>query len=265
MTLPVRSWSSVWVKIYQVLHQSGSPAGGAGSGRRPPPGGRPPARRFPNTREMPTPENESEEPPRAQMTGVVLAGGLARRMGGTDKGLVQVGGSPMVSYIVAALRPQVGTLLINANRNLEEYAQLGNCEVIPDMVGDYAGPLAGMASAMQATNTPYLVTAPCDSPILAPDFVQRLYAALIEQDAEISVATDGERMQPVFALLCCDLLTDLLDYLEAGQRKIDRWYQQQRLAQADFSDRADMFLNINTPAEREQMERRMGGIQMTPD
>ncbi|NIR31979.1 MAG: molybdenum cofactor guanylyltransferase [Gammaproteobacteria bacterium] len=202
-------------------------------------------------------EGESEEPPRAQITGVVLAGGLARRMGGTDKGLVQVAGNPMVSYIVGALRPQVGTLLINANRSLEEYAQLGDCEVIPDMVGDFAGPLAGMASAMQATNTLYLVTVPCDSPIVAPDFVRRLYAALIEHDAEISVAMDGERMQPVFAMLYCDLLTDLLDYLEAGQRKIDRWYRERRLAHTDFSDRADMFLNINTPAEREQMERLM--------
>ncbi len=212
---------------------------------------------------MSRPESESEEPPRAQITGVVLAGGLARRMGGADKGLVQVRGAPMVSHVVAALRPQVGTLIINANRNLEEYAQLGDCEVIPDMVGDFAGPLAGMASAMQATNTPYLVTVPCDSPIVAPDFVRRLYAALVEHDAEISVATDGERMQPVFAMLYCDLLTDLLEYLEAGQRKIDRWYQQRRLAQTDFSDRIEMFLNINTPAERERMEQRMAGMHVT--
>lgn len=198
-----------------------------------------------------------EKAPRAQITGVVLAGGLARRLGGVDKGLVAVNGKPMVSYIVAALRPQVGALLISANRNLEEYATLGDCEVIPDMVGDFAGPLAGMASALQAAGTPYLVTVPCDSPLVAPDLVGRLYAALVAEDAEISVATDGERMQPVFALLCSDLLTDLLEYLAGGQRKIDRWYQGRRLAQADFSDRTEMFLNINTAQEREQMERHL--------
>jgi molybdenum cofactor guanylyltransferase len=211
---------------------------------------------------MPAPETDLEQPPTAHITGVVLAGGRARRMSGTDKGLIDINGRPMASYVIAALRPQVGELIISANRNLEEYAGLGgDCEVIPDMVGDFAGPLAGMASAMQAAGTPYLVTVPCDSPLVTPDLVRRLYAALSEEDAEISAATDGERLQPVFALLCCDLLTDLLEYLEAGQHKIDRWYEGRRLARVDFSDCPDMFVNINTPEERIRMEDRLTGAR----
>jgi len=197
--------------------------------------------------------------PRDDITGVVLAGGRARRMGGEDKGLVQVDGEAMVVHALRGLAPQVGRLLINANRNQERYAELGGCDVLADSDGDYAGPLAGMASAMQHATTRYILTVPCDSPLLAPNLGERLFAALLAADADISVAHDGIRMQPVFALLDCALRQSIVDYLVSGGRKIDAWYAEQRLALGDLESHPDMFLNINTPEERALLEKRMVG------
>ncbi len=197
--------------------------------------------------------------PRQDITGVVLAGGRARRMGGEDKGLIRVGGEAMVVHALRGLEPQVGALLVNANRNQERYAELGGCDVVTDTEGDYAGPLAGMASAMQRATTRYILTVPCDSPLLAPSLGERLFGALLADDAEISVAHDGTRMQPVFALLDCALRQSIVDYLASGGRKIDAWYAQRRLAIADLSDDPDMFLNINTPEDHTLLEDRLAG------
>jgi molybdenum cofactor guanylyltransferase len=192
------------------------------------------------------------------ITAVILAGGKARRMDGQDKGLITLHGRPMVDYIIRALQPQAGHILINANRNAEQYAAFG-LPVIADMLGDYLGPLVGMASGMNATDTSYIVTAPCDSPFIPDNLVEMLCRALAENEADISVAHDGERMQPVFALLRCSLLPGLLAYLDEGGRKIDTWYGQQRLAQADFSGSPDTFLNLNTPEDKVILENRMAG------
>jgi molybdenum cofactor guanylyltransferase len=197
--------------------------------------------------------------PRREVTGVVLAGGRARRMGGEDKGLVQVHGEPMVVHALRGLAPQVAGLLINANRNRERYAALGACEVVADSDGDYAGPLAGMASAMAHASTRYILTVPCDSPLLAPKLGERLFSALAAADAEVSVAHDGERLQPVFALLDCALRESILDYLASGGRKIDTWYAERRLALGNLEDCPDMFLNINTPEDRDLLEARLAG------
>jgi molybdenum cofactor guanylyltransferase len=194
---------------------------------------------------------------RDAITGVVLAGGRALRMGGEDKGLIPVDGEAMVVHAVKGLRPQVGAVLINANRNRERYAELAGCEVVADADGDFAGPLAGMASAMQRAKTRYILTVPCDSPLLAPNLAERLFRALSDDDAEISVAHDGTRMQPVFALLDCALRASIVDYLAGGGRKIDVWYAQHRLALADLEDCPDMFLNINTREDRDLLEERL--------
>lgn len=193
---------------------------------------------------------------RKEITAVILAGGKARRMGGEDKGLVDLDGKPMIEYVIEAVQPQVGTLTINANRNLERYESFG-FPVVSDMMGDYFGPLVGMASAMQIADTRYLLTVPCDSPLLREDLVGRLYTAIKNEDAELSVAHDGERMQPVFALLRTELLPSLLAYLEAGGRKIDTWYNQHKVALADFSMFPDMFLNINTPEDQAALSRKL--------
>ncbi len=190
------------------------------------------------------------------ITGVILAGGQARRMGGEDKGLVMLGARPMIEYAIDALRPQVDALLINANRNAERYRRYGY-PVLPDLQGGYCGPLAGMASAMAAAKTAYLVTVPCDSPRLCDDLVTRLGAALRAEGAEIAVAHDGERLQPVFALMQTALYEDLTSWLASGERKIDRWYAEHRVAVVDFRDRPETFENVNTPAERDALWERM--------
>jgi molybdenum cofactor guanylyltransferase len=162
----------------------------------------------------------------------------------------------MVEHILETIRPQVGALMINANRNLETYERYG-LPVVPDRSGDYFGPLVGMASALELSTTPYLLTVPCDSPMLPADLAGRLYRALRDENAELSVVHDGERLQPVFALLHRDLLPSLLAYLEAGGRKIDTWYAQHRMALADFSDRRELSCNVNTPEEQARLEQQL--------
>ena len=182
---------------------------------------------------------------KTEVTGVILAGGQARRMGGQDKGLVMLDGKPMVEIIIDVFKPQTAKLLINANRNHDRYSQYG-FELVADELSGYCGPLAGMASALKSINTDYMVTAPCDSPFIPLDLVQRLADALENKSTEISVAHDGERIQPVFCMLKKTLLQSLTDYLAAGERKIDRWFKQHDFAIADFSDKPETFDNINT-------------------
>jgi molybdopterin-guanine dinucleotide biosynthesis protein A len=196
-----------------------------------------------------------ERPSPQQITGVVLAGGLARRMGGQDKGLVEFGGRPLVEWVIDRLRPQVRALVINANRNRDRYARYGY-PVIADAMADFQGPLAGFSSALAALETPWMVTVPCDGPYLAPDLVTRLCTALRDQGAELAVASDGQRMQPVYALIPRVLAPSLEAYLMTGERKIDRWYARHQTATADFSDRPDCFANINSSDEVERLGRK---------
>lgn len=190
----------------------------------------------------------------ASITGVILAGGRGRRMGGNDKGLVEFAGRPLIEYVIEVLSPQVGMLMINANRNQDTYAAYGY-PVIRDELDDYQGPLAGFYSAMQAAATDYILTVPCDGPLLSSELVPRLTRALSNNGAEIAVAHDGKRMQPVYALLPTRLRNNLKEFLESGDRKIDRWYAWHTIALADCADMPDMFRNINTPAERDQLQR----------
>ena len=193
-------------------------------------------------------------------TGAVLAGGQARRMGGQDKGLIELAGSPMIQHILDVIAPQVGKVIINANRNMEIYAHYGY-PVIADELEGFCGPLAGMASCLRAIDTPFMVTVPCDSPFVPKDLVERLYLRMIHEDADISVAHNGDRIQPVFSLLKATLLDSLLDYLQKGERKIDRWFENHKLAITDFSDKPDTFININTKDELSQIESRLTEIK----
>lgn len=197
---------------------------------------------------------DSDDQAQLATTALVLAGGRAQRMGGEDKGLIEVFGRAMVAWVVEALAPQCALVLVNANRNQVEYERITGRRVLPDALGDFAGPLAGMASGLAACQTQYLVTAPCDSPLVAADLVSRLHGALVREDADLAVAHDGERIQPVFALLKCELKPRLEAFLEAGGRKIDLWYATEQMALADFSDRGTMFMNINTPEDRDALE-----------
>jgi molybdopterin-guanine dinucleotide biosynthesis protein A len=191
--------------------------------------------------------------PVESMTGLVLAGGLGRRMGGVDKGLVEIAGRPMVEHVLAGLEPQVSQLFINANRSLDAYARYGY-RVISDTLEGYLGPLAGALSALRAIETDYLLTVPCDSPLVAPDLAQCLYAACEEGHADLAVAHDGQRQQPVFLLLKRELAADLEDYLASGERKIDRWFGRHRVAEANLSHRPESFINVNEPEEKQRVE-----------
>ena len=199
--------------------------------------------------------------PRDDITAVILAGGRARRMHGEDKGLVELLGRPMLDYIIAGLRPQVDRILVSANRNLTRYRGFGY-PVIEDIMKDYCVPLAGIASAMQAAGTPLLLTVPCDSPCMPAQLAGTLYSAMTEAGAGISVAHDGKRLQQLYALLRCDLLPELLDYLDNDGRKVDTWYARQRMVLADFSTVPDAFLNLNTPRDMQAIEARPAAIQV---
>ena len=201
-------------------------------------------------------QSPTQPPTPAEITGIILAGGKARRLNGRDKGLEPFSGRPLVEWVIAALAPQVGGLLINANRNQETYGRLGY-PVIADRLDDFQGPLAGFASAMAAANTPWILTVPCDGPFLAPDLAARLVAALAQDDAELAVASDGRRMQPVHALLPVALAPSLAAFLAEGERKIDRWYARHRVALADLSDRPESFANLNTEADAADLARRL--------
>ena len=187
------------------------------------------------------------------ITAVILAGGQGRRMGGQDKGLIEFNGKPLVTILIDSLEPQIDSILINANRNRDRYLTFGY-PVISDQLEDYQGPLAGFACAMNAVDTDFILTLPCDGPLLAIDYVARFITSQQRSGAAICVADDGERLQPVHALIKVDLLASLNAFLDSGDRKIDRWYAMHDFAQTDFSDCADMFRNINTPSDQESMQ-----------
>lgn len=169
-------------------------------------------------------------------------------MGGIDKGLVEIAGRPMISYVLEALRSQVEHVVINANRNLDRYATL-DAKVVSDRIADYQGPLAGMASALAASTTPLIMTVPCDAPLLPTDLLQRQLAALTESAAEIAVVSVDAQLQPVFLLMQRSVLPGLEECLAAGERKIDRWIPAHRWISVDLSDCRDCFINVNSPED----------------
>jgi len=192
----------------------------------------------------------------ADITGCILAGGEGRRLGGADKGLVELAGEPLVAHCLARLRPQVDALVISANRNLETYRGFG-VPVFDDAREDYAGPLAGCLGALRRADTRYVVTAACDSPFLPTDLVSRLRDALVAEAGEIAVVVTASRLQPVFALYDVTLADALAAYLDGGGRKIDTWMRRHRLVEVRFDD-ADAFVNINTPDDLAAAARRLG-------
>ena len=188
-----------------------------------------------------------------KITGVILAGGLGRRMGGIDKGLQELRGQPMVHWVAERLAPQVDELLINANQNGERYAAFGH-RVVPDQIPDFAGPLAGLHAALSAASHPLVATAPCDSPFLPDDLVFRLFSALTATDADLAVARTFDQAHPVFCLCKREVLPHLTEFLESGGRKIDRWYSTLNIVEVPFDDEADAFENINTREELGRFE-----------
>ena len=182
------------------------------------------------------------------ITGVVLAGGQGRRMGTIDKGLVPLGGRPMVAHVLERLRPQVDEILINANQHRAEYEAFGY-SVFADAIGGFAGPLAGLQVALAHASFPLVATVPCDSPFLPEDLVARLTAALHAKEADLAVARTFDQPHPVFALVRRDVMAHLAAFLEGGGRKIDAWYATLKTIEVAFDDEAEAFRNINTSDE----------------
>jgi molybdopterin-guanine dinucleotide biosynthesis protein A len=180
------------------------------------------------------------------VSGIVLAGGLGRRMGGVDKGLQLLHGRPMIAHALARLAPQVDEIVINANQNHERYAAFGH-RVVPDAIGGFAGPLAGLHAGLGAVSQPLAVTVPCDSPFLPTDLVARLHARLGAND--LAVAKTGDQPHPVFALVRRAVAGNLETFLKSGGRKIDAWYASLKVIEVLFDDEADAFRNINTLEE----------------
>ena len=194
------------------------------------------------------------KPESARITGVILAGGQGRRMGGVDKGLHELRSKAMVEWVLERLVPQVDEVLINANQNLGVYRRFGY-RVIADQIGGFAGPLAGLHCGLSAASHPLVVTVPCDSPFLPIDLVARLSTAMQALQAQLSVARTGDQPHPVFCLCRRDVLPHLTQFLAGGGRKIDAWYASLRVAEVAFDDQPDAFSNINTQEELAAFEK----------
>ena len=194
---------------------------------------------------------------RDDITGLILAGGRGSRMGGVDKGLQAHLGMPLAMHAVLRLSPQVGHIMINANRNLAAYESMG-APVWPDTLSDYPGPLAGFLTGLEHCETPYLATVPCDSPRFPQDLVARLAERLDADAAEIAIAAtreDGElRLQPVFSLMRSTVMESLARFTASGQRKIDAWTATLRQVAVEFDD-PSAFVNANTLAELRGLQR----------
>jgi molybdopterin-guanine dinucleotide biosynthesis protein A len=180
------------------------------------------------------------------VSGIVLAGGLGRRMGGVDKGLQLLRGKPMIAWVLERLAPQVGEIIVNANQNIHSYEKYGY-RVVRDEIAGFAGPLAGLHAGLKASSHPLVATVPCDSPFLPSDLVLRLSNALGEN--QLAVARTGEQPHPVFALMRRQVRESLEAFLAAGGRKIDAWYAALKVVEVSFDDEADAFRNINTLEE----------------
>lgn len=185
--------------------------------------------------------------PPQDITALVLAGGMGRRMEGRDKGLQPYRGQPLIAHVVARLAPQVDGLLVSANRNLAAYAAYGY-PVVTDSHAGYAGPLAGIHAGLAACPTSLMATVPCDAPHLPLDLVARLHSRLQEAGAEIAIAATGEGLQPTFALMQRDVLPSLARFLESDRHRLQEWCRSRQLVLVDFDD-SQAFANLNTLAE----------------
>lgn len=187
-------------------------------------------------------------PVTSEITVVILAGGMGRRMGGQDKGLVTYQGMPLIQHVTHAIRTQTDKIIINANRNEQGYAQFGY-PVIPDGMTGFQGPLSGFLAAMESVDSKYILTLPCDGPVVHPGYVEQMSQRMDECACDIVVAADEERMQPVYALIPVRLADDLRGFLNSGERKIDIWYARHETQLQVFTADSDFFTNINTLEE----------------
>ena len=191
-----------------------------------------------------------------EISGLILAGGRGTRMGGIDKGLQMHLGLPLAQHALERLSPQVGALMLNANRNLSTYQAMG-VPVWQEEMPDFPGPLAGMLAGLMHCDTPYLVTVPCDSPNFPTDLVARLAQGLVDASADLATAYTREagelRAQPVFCLMRIALRDRLRAFIESGERKTGLFAARHHGAKVEFHDAA-AFANANTLGELAELQ-----------
>ena len=183
------------------------------------------------------------------VTAVILAGGKGSRLQGRDKGLLYWQQHRIIDTLLHQVAPHVAEVLINANRNRSIYATYGY-PVISDTMADFQGPLAGFASAMTQASYSHILTLPCDGPLITSEYVKRMCRTLPQlSPTKIAVAHDGKQLQPIHALIPVTLLDHLQNFLKSGERKTKLWYTQHEILPIDFTDKPELFTNINTPAQ----------------
>lgn len=190
------------------------------------------------------------------ITGLILAGGRARRMGGEDKGLLPLRGRPLIEHVIAAFSPQVNMLYISANRNISRYANYGYT-VLKDTTDEFQGPLAGLQRTLRASPASPVTVVPCDAPLLPSQLVDRLLECYHIGTPLAVIPHDGKRLQPLFGLFAPQALNSLDAYLASGQRKVEGWVNSLDPQQVDFSQQNDTFLNINSHQDLLQAEQNL--------
>ena len=179
------------------------------------------------------------------ISSIILSGGRASRMSGVDKGLVQLQQKPLIAHVIARLNPQVDEIFINANREIVQYQAFG-LPVLQDEIAEFIGPLAGFSLGLQHAKHEYVLTVPCDSPLLPLDLAQRLYSSMAASRMDIAVASSAGNTHPVFCLMKKSVLPSLQAFIDAGERKVSTWQKSQQYIEVDFSDCDEAFTNLNT-------------------
>ncbi len=182
---------------------------------------------------------------KSDITAVILSGGQATRMNSQDKGLILFNDKPLISYVIDIIHQDVHSILVSANRNLDAYQKFG--EVITDSLPGFQGPLAGILSSLIKVKTKYLLVVPCDGPFINQTLVARLLENMQQSDASICVAMQGQKMHPTFSLIRANLKDNLSEFLAQGNRKMGMWFKSNHAQEVDFSDQAEMLINLNVP------------------
>lgn len=193
------------------------------------------------------------------VTAIILSGGRATRMNGVDKGLMLLQQKPLIAHVIARLAGQVDELLINANREIEQYQAFGYT-VLQDENAEFFGPLAGFSLSLQHAKHDYVLTVPCDSPLLPLDLVKKLLNGMAEARADIAVASSDGDTHPVFCLMKKSVLPSLTEYLASGERKVSTWQKSQPYVEVDFSDCAEAFTNLNTLEDLAALEQKLNKL-----
>ena len=189
-----------------------------------------------------------------QIASLILAGGRSSRMDGKDKGLLPLNNRPMIAHVINRLKPQVSQIVISANRHIEQYQKFGY-DVLLDDYDDFRGPLAGMARGLSHINSDYLLTVPCDGPLLPLDLAERMLHFAHENQAQAILAFDGKYRQPTYNLIHKTLLSELNHSLKNNEHKLGKWLMDHGALNLDFSDQPSAFINVNTPSDLEQISK----------